>query len=89
MLATSSPVTASIIRSRSIISAFFLAAGADAERIEHRQRVGRDMEADADLAELARLLQHQRAEALPRQRQRAGKPADAAARDGDGLRVAC
>ena len=56
---------------------------ADAERIEHRQRVGRDVEADADLAELARLLQHQRAEALARQRQRAGEPADAAACDRD------
>ena len=27
---------------------------ADAERIEHRKRVGRDMEADADLAEIGR-----------------------------------
>ena len=82
MLATFSPVTPSIISSRSIISAFFLRPP-DAERVEHRQRVGRDLEADADLAELARLLQHERAEALARQRQRAGEPADAAARDRD------
>ena len=62
---------------------------ADAERIEHRKRVRRNMEADADLAEFARLLQHQATESPTRQRQRAGEPADAAACDGDRLRVAC
>jgi len=55
----------------------------DAERIEHRKRVGGDMEADANFAELARLLQHEGAESPPRQRQRAGEAADAAAGDGN------
>ena len=60
-----------------------LGGRADPERIEHRERVGRDLQADADLAEGARLLQHQRAKALARQRQRTGEPADAAAGNGD------
>ena len=61
----------------------FLGGVADAERIEHRQRVGRHLQADAGLAEFRRLLKHQRLEAVTRKRQRAGQPANPAARDGD------
>jgi hypothetical protein len=51
--------------------------------------VRRDLDAGADLAELACLLEHDRAEALARERERGREPADAAASDDDGLLVPC
>jgi len=59
----------------------FLGGNADAERVEHRKCVGRDLETEAGFAEFARLFQNERTEAMARQRQRAGKAADAAACD--------
>jgi hypothetical protein len=59
----------------------FLGGNADTERVKHRKRVGCDLETEANLAEFARLFQHERTEAVARQRQRAGKAADAAACD--------
>src|SRR6202011_3065523 len=56
---------------------------ADAESIEAMEGVGPELDAGADLAQLARLLQHQRGDALLRQRQCRGEAADAAARDED------
>ena len=56
---------------------------ADAEGVEHGERVGRDLQADADFAEAARLLEHDDVEAAPRQAERAAEPADAAAGNGD------
>src|SRR5688572_31148752 len=57
------------------------------ERIERVPGVGRDLDAGADLAELRRLLEDHRAEALARERQRRGEAADAAAGDDDRLFV--
>jgi len=54
---------------------------ADAEGVERMPGVGRDLDAGADLAELRRLLEHDRMPALSRQRQRGGEAADAAAGD--------
>ena len=56
---------------------------ADAERIERRPCVRRDLDTGADLAEAVRLLEHQRAEALFRQSDRGREAADAAAGDED------
>jgi hypothetical protein len=53
------------------------------ERVERVPGVGRELDAGADLAELRRLLEHHRAEALAREGERGGEPADAAARDDD------
>ena len=47
---------------------------ADAERVERVPGVGRELDAGADLAELARLLEHEHAEALNRQAERAARP---------------
>ena len=66
---------------------FLLHQRADAERVERVPGVGRDLDAGADLAELRRLLEHHRAEALARERQRGGEAADAAAGDDDRLLV--
>ena len=54
---------------------------ADAQPIETVEGVGPELDAGADLAQLRRLLQHQRGNVLLRQRQRCGQAADAAARD--------
>ena len=56
---------------------------ADAQAIEAVEGVGPELDAGADLAELARLLQHQRGDALLRQRQRRREATDAAAGDED------
>ena len=58
---------------------------ADAERVECRERVGAELDAGADLAELSRLLEDLDAESLLGKCERGGKAADAAARDEDGL----
>ena len=58
---------------------------ADAERVEGGEGVGRELHAGADLADLGRLLEHLDAKAALRQSERRGQPADAAARDDDGL----
>ena len=50
-----------------------------AERIEHARSIGRQLDSGADLAKRAGLLQHPHPNAAPRQRQRARKPANAAA----------
>src|SRR4051812_11872636 len=60
----------------------------DAEGVERVPGVGRDLDAGADFAELRGLLEHQRAEAAARQRQRGGQAAEAAAGDDDRLCVA-
>src|SRR5690242_21128399 len=67
---------------------FLLHQGADPERVERVPGIGRDLDAGADLAELRRLLEHDRAEALARQRERRSEAADAAAGDDYGLGVA-
>jgi hypothetical protein len=59
---------------------------ADAERVDCVPGVGRELDARADLAELARLLQNDAAETLARQGERRGEAADAAA--GDDYRTA-
>jgi hypothetical protein len=66
---------------------FLLDPLAHAERVERGPRVGRKLDARADLAEFLRLLEHQRAETLDRERQRAGQSADATAGDDDRFRV--
>jgi hypothetical protein len=58
------------------------------ERIQRGPGVGRELDAGADLAELRRLLQHQRTKTLERESERAGEPADASAGDDDRSRVA-
>src|ERR1700694_4501937 len=69
-----------------------LHALADAERVDRVPGVGRELDAGADLAELARLLEHQDAEVPARERERDGEPAEAAAEPAAGhyhrLRVA-
>jgi len=60
---------------------------ADAERVDGVPGVGGELDAGADLAELLRLLQHDGAEALAREGERAGEPAEAAAGDHHGLLV--
>ncbi|MEI2735834.1 MAG: hypothetical protein V9G24_14175 [Rhodoblastus sp.] len=52
---------------------------ADAERVEGGEGVGTELDAGADFADLRRLFENRDLEALPRQRQRRGEPADAAA----------
>jgi len=52
-----------------------------AEPLEHPQRVGGELDADADLAELVGLLEHADRHALPRERQRGGQTTDATADD--------
>ena len=52
-----------------------------AEDVEHPEHVGAELNAGADLLELGRLLDDLRGDALARQRQSRGKPADAAADD--------
>ena len=66
----------------------FLHQAAHAQRVERVPGVGRELDAGADLAELRRLLQHDRAEALARERERRGEPAYAAAGDDHRLLVA-
>src|SRR5205814_3734567 len=56
---------------------------ADAQPIEAVEGVGAELDAGADLAELSRLLQHQRRDALLGERQRRCEAADAAAGDED------
>ena len=58
---------------------------ADAERVEARERVRRELNAGADLADLRRLLEDDDAKAALRQRQRRGEAADAGAGDDDGV----
>ena len=62
--------------------------GADAEGVERVPGVGRDLDAGADLAELLRLLEHHRAEALAGEGEGGGEAADAAAGDQDRAGVA-
>ena len=52
---------------------------AHAEPIEAMEGIGAQLDAGADLAQLRRLLEHQRGDALLRQRERRGEAADAAA----------
>src|SRR5882762_2273307 len=56
----------------------------DSQALEHLERVGADLDAGTDLAELRSLLEHVAREALLRQRQRRGEAADAAAGDQNG-----
>ena len=56
---------------------------ADAQPVEAVEGVGPELDAGADLAQLRGLLQHQRGDALLRQRQRRRQAADAAAGDED------
>src|SRR5688500_2575798 len=67
----------------------FLDQAADTEGVERVPGVRRDLNAGADLAEFGRLLEHDGAEALTRQRERRGEAADAAAGDDDRLAVPC
>jgi hypothetical protein len=57
---------------------------ADAERVEGGEGVRRELDAGADLADLGGLLEHLDREAAPRQGERGGEAADAAAGDEDG-----
>jgi hypothetical protein len=58
---------------------------ADAERVEGRERIGAQLDAGADLADLRRLLEDLHRVAPPRERERGGEPADAAAGDENGM----
>ena len=51
------------------------------QHLEHAEHVGAELDAGADFLELRRLLQHLDRDALARQRERGGEPADAAADD--------
>src|SRR5688500_4114905 len=62
---------------------FLLHQRTHAEGVERMPGVRRDLDAGADFAELRRLLEHHRAEALARERQRRSEAADAAAGDDD------
>ena len=53
------------------------------EQFEHPEHVRPELNAGADLLELRRLLNDLRGDAAARQRERRGKPADAAADDND------
>ncbi len=54
-----------------------------AERLEHPEHIGPELDAGADLLELRRLFDELRGNTLARQRQRRRQPADAAADDED------
>ena len=54
-----------------------------AERLEHPEHIGPELDASADLLELGRLLDDLRGNTLSRQRQRRRQPADTAADDED------
>jgi hypothetical protein len=56
---------------------------ADAERVDGVPGVGRELDAGADLAELARLLEDQAAKAFAGEGERGGEAADAAAGNDD------
>ena len=56
----------------------------ETQHLEHAEHVGAELDAGADLLELRGLLQHLDRDALARQRERCGKPADPAA-DNDHL----
>ena len=56
---------------------------ADAERVEGGERVRRELDAGADLADLRRLLEDDDAKAALRERQRRGEAADAGTGDDD------
>src|SRR5262249_41969248 len=60
---------------------------ADSQMVEAMKRVGTELDASADLAELARLLEHQRGDALLCQHQSSREPADAAAGNQDPIAV--
>src|SRR6185503_6793319 len=60
---------------------------ADAQRIERRERVGPELDARADLADLRGLLEDLHAEALAREGERRGHAADAAAGHDHGTRA--
>ena len=83
MLATSSPVTASSISSRSISSACFFAAAPTPSASSTDSALGATCRPTPASPNSRACSSTSDAEALPRQRQRAGKPADAAAGDGD------
>ena len=57
---------------------------ADAQRVEGGKRIGPQLDAGADLAQLRRLLQHFHGEALPGERKRGRQAADAATGNNDG-----
>src|SRR5579862_3267040 len=57
-----------------------------AERLEHPEHIGPELDAGADFLELRRLLDDLRGDPLARQRQRRRQPADAAADNDDLLR---
>ncbi len=59
----------------------------DTQAVEHAEDVGAELDAGADLAELAGLLEDGRAHALARQSQGDGEPADTAAHDHHGPRI--
>ena len=62
---------------------FLLDELAYAKRVDRVPGIGRELDAGADLAELARLLEHEHAEVLACERERGGEPSNAAARDYD------